>query len=246
MDLEARLLDAWETGMGEPMPLRALTLIRASEPLTPREQIAGWSLGRCHRHLLQFRRALFGRTMACRLSCPECEEASELALDASSFLEESDCGSDGTTSESDLEMNAGDHRIVFRLPAPGDMDAASSCSNVEEARRLLASRCISSLECRGEPLSGEIPDHIIDAVSERMAEADPFADIAFATECAVCSRRWDARFDILGFLWSEIDRWARRLLEEIHTLASAYGWTQGEILSLAPGRRRRYVNLAVQ
>jgi hypothetical protein len=53
-------------------------------------------------------------------------------------------------------------------------------------------------------------------------------------------------FDVAEFLWREIDAWAKRVLEEVHTLASAYGWAQGEILSLSAARRRRYVSMVVE
>lgn len=246
MEVESRLLDAWEAAEGEAMPMRAVTLIRVFKPETPRETIAAWSLGCCHRHLIELRRALFGRAMGCRASCPECREALEFSLDATSFLAESDGSADEPLANSPYEMSVGDHLLVFRLPSPVDIEAASSCATVDEARRLLAARCIESIELHGAAVSGEIDDHLIDALSERMAEADPFADIHFATECPACAHRWNAQFDILGFLWREIERWARRILGDIHTLASAYGWSEREILSLAPGRRSRYLTMATQ
>ena len=45
---------------------------------------------------------------------------------------------------------------------------------------------------------------------------------------------------------SALDAWAKRVLEEVHTLASAYGWAQSEILSMSAARRRRYVAMVVE
>jgi hypothetical protein len=35
-------------------------------------------------------------------------------------------------------------------------------------------------------------------------------------------------------------------LEEVHTLASAYGWAQSEILSMSASRRRRYMSMIAE
>ena len=50
-------------------------------------------------------------------------------------------------------------------------------------------------------------------------------------------------FDILSFFWGEIQICARRLLREVHALASAYGWTESEILSLSTTRRHAYLEM---
>jgi hypothetical protein len=76
-----------------------------------------------------------------------------------------------------------------------------------------------------------------------MSNADPMADIHLALNCPSCEHKWMAPFDIVAFLWREISAAARRLLREVHTLASAYGWTESEILALSPVRRRAYLEM---
>ena len=46
-----------------------------------------------------------------------------------------------------------------------------------------------------------------------------------------------------SFVWEEVDAAARRLLGEVHALASAYGWSQEEILALGSQRRAAYMRL---
>jgi hypothetical protein len=48
-------------------------------------------------------------------------------------------------------------------------------------------------------------------------------------------------FDIVSFLWTEIAAEAKRLLREVHILASAYGWREADIFSLSPLRRQFYL-----
>jgi hypothetical protein len=76
-----------------------------------------------------------------------------------------------------------------------------------------------------------------------MAEADPLADIQIAISCPACAQGWRAAFDILTFLWSEIEAWAWRMLSDVHTLASAYGWCERDILALSPTRRQFYLEM---
>jgi hypothetical protein len=48
--------------------------------------------------------------------------------------------------------------------------------------------------------------------------------------------------DPVDLVWREFAALARRLEDEVHVLASAYGWTESEILALPDSRRRRYVD----
>ncbi len=50
-----------------------------------------------------------------------------------------------------------------------------------------------------------------------------------------------ADFDIASYLWNGIEQRARRLLDDIHALAQAYGWSETDILALDETRRATYV-----
>ena len=76
-----------------------------------------------------------------------------------------------------------------------------------------------------------------------MANLDPDADINLALSCENCGKSWLTDFNIGTLLWDEIDAYARSLLAEVHSLASAYGWTESEILTLSPQRREIYLNM---
>jgi hypothetical protein len=76
-----------------------------------------------------------------------------------------------------------------------------------------------------------------------LAEADPLADVQLAVSCPSCGTRQQVSFDILSFFWTEIEAWAWRILREVHTLASAYGWHEHDILALSPRRRQSYLEM---
>ena len=76
-----------------------------------------------------------------------------------------------------------------------------------------------------------------------MALVDPQADVQLALSCPACGQQWRATFDVVSFLWDELDAWARRLLREVHTLASAYHWREADILAMSRWRRQYYLDL---
>jgi hypothetical protein len=76
-----------------------------------------------------------------------------------------------------------------------------------------------------------------------MAEADPHGDVRFSIHCPGCDHCWPVPFDMLAYFWSEIHLAARRLLRDVHALASVYGWRESEILALSPRRRRIYLEM---
>ncbi|MFD0428254.1 hypothetical protein ACFQ60_09340 [Streptomyces zhihengii] len=69
------------------------------------------------------------------------------------------------------------------------------------------------------------------------------ADVTLSIACPECGEATPAELDITSYLWTELDTWARDLLLDVHLLASAYGWSEPEILALSPTRRRYYLEL---
>ena len=74
-----------------------------------------------------------------------------------------------------------------------------------------------------------------------MADADPQAATELALDCAACGHQWNEVFDAGHFLLHALDDWAQRLLDQVHVLAKAYGWTEQTVLALPPMRRARYL-----
>jgi hypothetical protein len=129
----------------------------------------------------------------------------------------------------------------------------SSASNVERGHRIshavatLLDRCIihaRHIGNGGEPVrASELPQEVAEAVADRMAMADPQAEIELAVDCPACGERWQAPFEIESFFWSEIGAWARRILSEVHVLASSYGWREADIFNMSAWRRQYYLDL---
>ena len=106
---------------------------------------------------------------------------------------------------------------------------------------MLLRRCILRAEKRGNHCEvDDLPLEICALLEDRMAEADPQGDVHLSIRCPGCDHHWPVPLDIVTYFWSEIHLAARRLLRDIHVLASAYGWRESEILMLSTRRRRIY------
>ncbi len=219
------LLSVWERGGNQPPVQRALLLLAAARPESTRDALAGLTIGQRDAQLIALRELTFGAEFTGLANCPACDEKIELSFNAADLR-----GENETEPPAELNLQFDDHQLSFRLPNSTDLLA------VNDHEQLLA-RCL--VNNGHDPL----PQSVSDTVIETMARADPLADIQLTLSCSSCGQKWEAPFDIVAFFWSEINAVAHRLLREVHTLASVYGWTESEILALSPARRRCYLEM---
>ena len=239
--LSARhLLEVWESGFSQAPAEQALALLAAARPDVSRDALAALSIGARDASLLNLREGLWGPEMIAVVACSSCRETLELSLDTRELLS-------GHQREQTEELSASldGYKIAFRVPTSFDVIAASRHYDPEQGRALILDRCLLSVE-KGETsvTSGDLSPEVLAAVEERMTEADPLADIQLDLTCPSCEGRWQAVFDIVSFLWTELDVWARRMLRDVHILARAYGWSEMDVLALSPTRRQFYLDMA--
>jgi hypothetical protein len=205
----------------------------------PAEQLARLSIGRRDAELLALREQTFGPDLDCHTICPACAQEIEFHVDAVDIR----AGSKAGPMEA-LHLTHADYGVEFRLPAGLDLASLDPAADPETNRRRLLHRCVITARRAGMEVSAaELPAEVETAVAQRMAEADPQADVRLALACPQCQHAWQAPFDIVSYLWAEIHAWASRLLREIHSLASAYGWSEADVLALSPWRRQAYLEL---
>ncbi|EXU69382.1 hypothetical protein Z951_04165 [Streptomyces sp. PRh5] len=150
-----------------------------------------------------------------------------------------------------------DSGVGVGVGANGNVDAASDSYGNEagheptaaRARRALIARCIVSAHRSGRPVpadrlpAAELPEPVQRRLAEAAERADPAADVTLSVACPECGEATRAELDIASYLWAELDHWARDLLLDVHLLATAYGWSEPQILALSPLRRRYYLEL---
>jgi hypothetical protein len=221
-------------------------LLEAASPGAAREDLAKLSVGRRDARLLALRELLFGSRLTGLTSCPKCGQQLEIGIESDQIHV------DGDQAERELlSVTSAGFVASFRLPNSDDLNAITDCgelqSDEEATIRKLLSRCLVELRRNGCRQSLEsshtLPPKLIEAIAAEMEKADPQANVQLPLDCADCGHRWVSPFDIVSFLLSEIDNWAKRLLREVCALASALGWSEEDILAMSAQRRQLYLEI---
>lgn len=231
----AELLDLWDHGTRQTLVQRAVALLATACDESV-QTIAALPMGQRDDRLLRLRAMTFGPHLACLVACPACGERLEMALPIDDM-----CGATPEIRAEPFTLLIDEYALTYRLLTSADVLALS---DAEADPRALVTRCVIEARHLGAALAIELlPERIIAALGDAMAERDPQADLQLALTCPACSHAWAALFDIVAFFWREIEAWAERTLHDIHMLAVAYGWRESEILALSPQRRQRYLEL---
>jgi hypothetical protein len=225
---QSELLSIWERGEGQRPSGRALALLSTVADDEPSP--ASLPVGRRDAALLELRVQLFGDAFSGLTTCPACGEDVELSFDASEVVR-------NVHNDVDPVLRIDGHEIALHAPTTADLASIESMTDLDAARVALLAKCIAPVD--PATLSAEA----LDGVLARLEALDPQADVAIELECPECSHAWREPFDIATFFWTEVAVAAKRLLGEVHELASAYSWSERDILNLSPARRAAYLEL---
>ena len=220
----ASLVTLWERGRALGPLSRAVMLAAAGEG-EREEAVAEWPLGRREAALIRLCTACFGGATPVSVACPACGERLEFEIDAAGATLDDD--------ETPLALASG---ARFRAPTTADLMIAARAPSLAEGARRLIGRCRLD---DGPPLG----DADFEEADRRMAEWRRGAAITLNLACAECGHAWSDEFDAAAYLWIEIEARARDLLDEVHWLASRYGWPEADILALSVTRRQMYLEM---
>jgi hypothetical protein len=191
---------------------------------------ADWAdqpLGLRDARLLALRRAWFGPHFDAVQACPACQTLMSVSLDLRTIE------APVSTHVPEVLQVAGQR---FRRPTTRDLAAISASHDLQEAR----SRLLNRLAIDAPPEGGWTVDQV-DAVEAAMDHADPLAHLTIAMQCAHCGHPWQAPLDIAAVLWDELAAQAQAVVQDVHLLASAFGWSERDILAMPPARRQLYL-----
>jgi len=235
----ANLLEVWERGLTQSPAQRGLLLLTHACPEMQVEQLAQLPIGQRDALLLTIREGTFGSQMGCVTRCPDCSNRLELALNTADIRVET---LEPVDEPQDLKVAS--YSGQFRLPNSLDLVLMPSHLDLESAQRWLLERCLLEITQEGQSQTlDQLPPEVATAISDRMAEADPQAEIQLDLTCPNCGHQWPLLFDIVSFFWEEIQVWGQRLLYQVHRLAAAYGWREADILAMSAQRRQQYMEL---
>jgi len=232
------IVQLWETGQRQHQLERMLTLLTATLPDVPRSDLLNLSVGQRDSYLLMLRERSFGSQFMGFAECPRCQERLECQFTIA------DIWNPGQPQESPLHIQIEDYTLQVRLPTQDDLLAIVGSRSLEIARASLLERCVHEVMHNGEAIAViALPDEIVVAIGEQMLLFDSQAEVQLALQCPACEHSWSVLFDITTFLWAEISSLARRLLREVHLLATAYCWHEADILAMSAIRRQFYLEM---
>jgi hypothetical protein len=229
----ADVLDVWERGSALAPARRAVALLSAARG-EPEEEVAGLSVASRDAALLDLRTRLFGSATRATVECPRCDETLDLEIDLARLTR-----TDRAPVDS---VSTGEFEITFRLPSTTD---ALEAEPARDRRLFLLERCVVASHRGEEEVSvRDLPEDVVAAVESTMAHAEE--PVTLALSCAGCGHTWSERLDPAPFLWEEVTALAGRLVADVHVLASAYGWSEDQVLALSSARRRLYVEVVAE
>jgi hypothetical protein len=232
---QADCLALWESGRALHPLDQGLLAVQTAFPESRHESLADWPLGRRNRALAELHCASFGRWLRGWTACEQCAGQLEFQVDGHTLL------ASGAERVPERIAYAGSE---FRLPTSRDLAVISNESDTSAAILQLLQQClIANSKGSAGTLCDAWSDDALEAIGERMSEADPLAEILLHFDCPACGCAFEESLDLPSFLWAQMESRARRLLLDVHELASAYGWSETEILSLNAARRNAYLEM---
>jgi hypothetical protein len=221
------LLEIWEQSRDCSAVHRNLHLLAAALPDHDRDALARFDLALRDWHLLRLYAEWFGSWLDGYIDCPSCGERLEIRLDAKVIGAE--------CPAAPVPYVSRDGRR-FRLPNSADLIAIAGVRDSEAAARQLFERtCLDRATDAHDPtLYDEVDEGLEALASDRTVRID--------VSCELCGHGSSHALTPAEFLWTAIATRATTLMDDIHRLASSYGWSERDILEMSEVRRRAYVS----
>jgi hypothetical protein len=236
MASEAEILRGFDLCDGHSDVDRAVLMLLWGYPERRLPELLALPIGARDSLLLALCERTFGDRVSGSALCPVCQQRSTF------FLRASDLRLPPQQQELPLVLRHGDWELHYRLPTSYALRGAAACPDVESAADSIFRYCLLSARHKETPVScTDLPIDICQRLGQALALADPQSEVLLSLRCAHCGHNWQSLFDIARFLWTELSHKAQRVFDEVHTLASKYGWSEQEILHMSPVRRRQYL-----
>ena len=237
----AELLSVWERSMDLSLLRKTLLLLDLACPEMDESEITLFSIGERDARLFKIREWMFGSRFRNTIDCPQCGRAMEWEMNTEDF---NLAVIPDKWAPEEYELNVNDFSIRFRLPNSQDISEILLPGTSNQESDHLLQNCILEIKQKNRKYSQKtLPEKVSKALASKIEELDPAADIRIGISCPDCSHKWEAPFDIMSYLWSEINNWAQRMLQDIYLLAKTFGWAERDILNMDATRRQLYVEM---
>ncbi|PUA29323.1 MAG: hypothetical protein B0W54_01610 [Cellvibrio sp. 79] len=95
-------------------------------------------------------------------------------------------------------------------------------------------------------LPAELPVDWIDSLGASLADVDPLTALTLAIDCPFCAQALNVEVDLEWLLIDGLRSLQRRMIEQVHCLASHYHWSEKDIVALPQWRREKYLARLVE
>ena len=230
------LLALWETADNEPPIRRGFAMLAIADGAGDRD-VERLTLGEWHARLLEFRATTFGPDLTATSPCPDCDTAVEFTVDIAQLI----AAAPAAVTPTEL---AG-YRFTQRPLTVADVVSGLAAVTADELEtQLLAASVGDVIDDDGATVPvPALPFDVRRTIAENASKLDPLSELRFELTCPDCADVFTSELDVVEFVWCEVAAAARRALLDVDALATAYGWSEPDVLALTPHRRAAYLHL---
>ncbi|RYD45555.1 MAG: hypothetical protein EOP63_00910 [Sphingomonadales bacterium] len=222
------LFDHWPITPGAAAHGRLAALLRAAG--AEADPLAADTLGARNRRLIALHDDLVGGAIEAQVACAGCATANSFVVPKDVMRALPPAAPDALVGLSFRE-----HELTYRVSTMADIAAVGEEADL---RLAMLDRCAMGSD---RVPAAELDRAALEAIEARFDEIDPLANIVVGSACSGCGMAIAASVDLAAFVATDLDRLHAILLRDVDFLASAYGWSEADILALPAERRARYV-----
>jgi len=170
-----------------------------------------------------------------RCANPACRDLIEVGLTTEELLESSRAQA---VDDFSVEVDG----LVLNVRRPTGLDQLSWLTEPAEDEATALRATVAALLIPPAEVS-ELSEEAVVAVEESLDRHDRLGAFHVSLTCPYCDVLLPYELDLAALLIERFRHAQTRLVEQIHAIASGYGWTESEILTIPRERRARYLSL---
>lgn len=191
------------------------------------EAVDALPIGDAEALLLGLRASLVGEHVRGDLQCPSCRARIEISFSIADYLRHHRPRPAPSVDAGEGWLTDRRSSLTFRIPTLRDQ---IEVSGRPRAATDLLQRCVRGDAGRGVRQRVE---HLLEQLAPTLSDH-------VAGDCPECGERVETYFDVEQFVLGELRAVAAEVFDDVHRIASAYGWSEAEILAMPRSRRAAY------
>lgn len=165
--------------------------------------------------------------------CRACDECFDISIDLTAIE-----AAARPVTFPEIRIEASPGLLLVRAPTGADQSSITDIESAEEACRQLLERCLRRATGGSVDL-GALSEQDVEAISAAFDKLAFGVPLNATARCPKCKSEVSVPFEPLDW----VTKMTGTLLDQVHTIASAYHWPESEILSLPRHRRLSYLRL---